>query len=772
MKLNKVFSLIVLCSFASQDAFANLQSYQLNPESDFVAPRWVYDAKSTSTKSAKVSDLIRAREFQMKGQNAACAQELRKAYPRYKQIQPWIITFELECAIEEAKSKGNAAPLVPSLVNVEKDLSRLFIGAQAQRAKVAWVSARLRLMESDIKGNRPRAWESAGKLQKLGTQLDKKDRAQLYRLMGELAFVQQRWDAAKEYFTRSMKDNENEEVRSRLKAVESILPKKAKEVEAAKPEQVTNPALEVTADEIELVQKVTVALGSGELLSAVEVAIKLIRQFPGGVRAKWAADRVLEAYLSLVDKSDPKFVPVRENIVAEMAKADSDRLTEWARVIYNRAQYADSLKLSERAIANAERGVPNARMYELAADSALNLEKYVEAKKYYQVLISDYGGTTSAREALLRSALIDYRKAQYISTITQLERLLVLPQADNYEVVARYWLWRSQQKLKSDQAQGTADILIQKYPFSYYGLRAQLERNNGILEKISGKEKLETTLWLTDTEKENFDRVRLLLSAGWLDEAQAELKLWPDPIRPRDKAVLSLVYAAAYGYGSAVRLANEAWDEDPTLRKDPLFTVAFPTEFKTDIQTQATARKVDPKLVAALIKQESAYQVKAVSSSSAYGLMQMIAPTARDVAGELKIKDLDIPQDMFVPATNIKMGTYYLAQMVQKYNGFVPLALAAYNAGPARIDRFIRSRPSLEKLSQSRSGDPDEELWVDELPWSETSFYVKAILRNYLLYQLFENNRISVAFPVWNEGAVKVTPRTPSSVRKSSKFKN
>lgn len=773
MKLNKIFSSAFLTIFASQSAFANLQSYQLK-ESEFITPRWVYEAKSSVPQSKKVGDLIRARDFQLKGQNSVCVQELRKAYPRHKQIQPWIITFELECALAEAKTKSDASVLVATLTNVEKDMSRLFIGAQAPRAKSAWVDARLRLMESDIKKNRTRAWDSAARLQKMGNQLDKKERSQLYRLMGELAFVQQRWEAAKEYFTRSLKDGDNEELRGRLKAVESIIPKKVKDSAAqAKPEQVTNPALEVSADELELVQKVTVALGSGELLSAVEVAIKLLRQFPGGVRAKWAADRILEAYLSLVDKSDPKFIPVRENIVSEMAKADSERMTEWARIIYNRAQYADSLKLAERAISSAERGVPNSRMYELAADSALNLEKYVEAKKYYQILINEYGGTTSSREALLRSALIDYRRGQYIGTVTQLERLLVLPQADNYEVIARYWLWRSQQKLKSDQAQATADQLIQKYPFSYYGLRAQIEKNSGIIEKPTGKEKLDTTLWLTETEKKNFETVRLLLSAGWLDEAQAELKLWPDPIRPREKAAFALVYAAAYGFASAVRLANEAWDEDQSLRKEPLLSVAFPTEFKTDIQAQASVRKVDPKLISSLIKQESAYQVKAISSSSAYGLMQMIAPTAREVATELKIKDLDIPEDMFVPSTNIRMGTYYLAQMIQRYNGFVPLALAAYNAGPTRLDRFIRARPSLAKLSQSRSGDPDEELWVDELPWGETSFYVKAILRNYLLYQLFENNKIQVSFPAWSEGAVKAAPRTPASAgRKSSKSKN
>jgi soluble lytic murein transglycosylase len=771
----KLFASISLVGFVAQAAQANLQSLAIKPETEFATARWIYDAKPAAPakdRSGKYGELVRAKEALLKGQPAVCVQELRKAYPKNKNLQPWIITVELECALEEAEEKKSTASLYPSIVTLEKDMSRLFVGAQASRARNSWVQARMKLLEGDIKTNRVRAWESAEKLQKLIAHVDKKDRANLYRAMGELAFIQQRWEAARDYFNRSLKENDNDELRGRIKAVESILPKKVKDVEPAKSEQVTNASLEASADELELVQKITVALAAGELLAAVETSVKLLRAFPGGVRAKWAAERVLEAYLSLIEKTDPKYGPIRENVVVEMAKADSERLTEWARVIYNRAQYSDSLMLAERAIANAERGIPNARMYELAADSAMHLEKYNEARKHYQILITQYGGTTSAREALLRSALIDYRRAEYISTVTQLERLLVLPQSENYEVIARYWLWRSLQKLKSDQAQSAADALIAKYPFSYYGLRAQIEKSNGILEKAAGKEDLQTTLWITGTEKENFDRVKSLLAAGWLEEGQAELKSWPDPVRPRDKAAMALIHAAAFGYGTAVRLSNEAWDEDPSLRKEPLFGAAFPPEFKTEIQKQASARKVDPKLVSALIKQESAYQVRAVSSSSAYGLMQMIPPTAREIADALKIKDLEIPKDMFVPATNIRMGTYYLAEMLEKYNGHVPLALASYNAGPTRIDRWLRARPSLQKLSFVRSNNPDDELWYDEIPWSETSFYVKAILRNYLLYQLFEHGKVAVSFPVWSEGSVKPSPRTPASLRSSPRLKS
>lgn len=770
MQLNNFFkkALIVFVGLSAQLANANLQNFTIRPEKEFSSPRWVYDVNPTpGTKdlSGAYAGLVRARQFQLKGQNAACAQELRRLSSKFKVVQAWMSTVELECAIEEAKVKDSTAPLSAALVGIEKDLSRLFVGAHANRARNAWIQARLILLEKDIKSNRLRAWESAEKLQKVIGQLEKKDRAQLYRFMGELAFVQQRWEASRDFFNRSLRESDNEEIRGRLKAVESVLPKKVKDAAATEPkaDQVTNPSLEASADELELVQKTTVALGTGELVAAVESAMKLIRQFSGGVRAKWATERVLESYLSLIDKTEPKFQPVRESILSEMMKADSERLTEWARVMYNRAQYTDSLALSERAISNSEAGVVNARMYELAADSARNLEKYNVARKYYQVLIQNYGGTTSAREALLRSALIDYRQGEYIGTVTQLERLLVLPQAENYEVVARYWLWRALQKLKSDQAQVAADLLIERYPFSYYGLRAQIEKNNGVLEKAPGKEELQMNVWMTATEKENLERVKTLLSAGWLEEAQAEIKSWPDPVKPRDKATLALIHAAAFGYGSAVRLANEAWDDDASLRKEPLFSVAFPTEFKNEIQKQASLRKVEPKLISALIKQESAYQVRAVSSSNAYGLMQMIGPTAREVAADLKIKDIEIPKDLFIPATNIRMGTYYITQLLQRNSGHVPLALASYNAGPTRVDRWVKARPSLQKLATIRTENPDDELWFDEIPWAETSFYVKAILRNMLLYQLFENGKVSVTFPVWSENAIKGVPRMPAS---------
>jgi soluble lytic murein transglycosylase len=209
------------------------------------------------------------------------------------------------------------------------------------------------------------------------------------------------------------------------------------------------------------------------------------------------------------------------------------------------------------------------------------------------------------------------------------------------------------------------------------------------------------------------------------------------------------LFGAALNYSAAINLVNKAWDDQADLRREPFLSLDFPNEFKSEIKTQAGLYSVSPYLVMGLIKQESAYQIHAVSSAPAYGLMQMIAPTAKEVAGELKIPNLTMPDSLFDPNQNIHMGTYYFSKMLARYSGNVPMALAAYNAGPGHFDRWLKSRPSLKNLAQSRDPDADQELWFDELPWSETSFYVKAILRNYLLYRVLDQGSQKISFPVW-----------------------
>jgi soluble lytic murein transglycosylase len=101
--------------------------------------------------------------------------------------------------------------------------------------------------------------------------------------------------------------------------------------------------------------------------------------------------------------------------------------------------------------------------------------------------------------------------------------------------------------------------------------------------------------------------------------------------------------------------------------------------------------------------------------------------------------DADIPKDLADPGTNVRFCAYYLSKLIKKFGGSIPLALAAYNAGPTRITQFMNSQTGGLK-----------DTWVDELPWAETSYYVKSILKNYVMYRVLYGGLTQLPTPPWS----------------------
>ena len=605
-------------------------------------------------------------------------------------------------------------------------------------------------------------------------------RAKFYRLIGELSFSDQKLEAAREYFARSLKEADSEDLRKRLGQIDVALTlKKGKKLvpsPSAEKEKgpVAGPSPDVTAakqalsslsiyevnvlneqssEEQELATRITFFLKGGDFLGATTEGVKLIKRFPGSTRAKWAQERIIESYLSLADRADDKndkYEVLKRSMLQQMLAVDSERQYDWAKTLNSRGFCNEALELIKKSIGHVESSSRSTKFLELGAHAAYQQDKFNEALVFYNELILRHSGTPAFREALFKSALLYYRQKDFPQSVNRLERLLSVPQSENYELQARYWLWRSLQNLKSERADDQAQVLLDKFPLSYYGLRARIEKNDGFFEmKYEKPTKTETSIWITNKIRLNWERALILIQAGWIEEAQADIKELPLPTSPEEKVLRARVLAAALNYGPAIKLITDAWEEEPGLRQEIFFGIAYPKEFQVPIDENAKLRGLSPYLVRGLIKQESAFQMKAVSSSNAYGLMQMIPPTAKEIATDLKIEHLEIPQDMFNPIQNIRMGTYYLAKVMKQFNNHVPLALASYNAGPTRMDRFVKQRPSLANLMAHPTSNPEDELWFDELPWSETSFYVKAILRNYILYQSFDLGRVSISNPIW-----------------------
>lgn len=146
----------------------------------------------------------------------------------------------------------------------------------------------------------------------------------------------------------------------------------------------------------------------------------------------------------------------------------------------------------------------------------------------------------------------------------------------------------------------------------------------------------------------------------------------------------------------------------------------YPLKFSGSISKYSSQMQVDPYLISAIIKSESNFNQYAVSRKGAVGLMQLSPSTAKWVAQKLKIPYSY--NDLFDPDYNIRIGSWYIKYLINYYNGDVKLAVAAYNAGLANVDRWLAKtkRYTIE---------------VTEIPFKETNHFVKRVFKSYEMYK-------------------------------------
>ncbi len=156
----------------------------------------------------------------------------------------------------------------------------------------------------------------------------------------------------------------------------------------------------------------------------------------------------------------------------------------------------------------------------------------------------------------------------------------------------------------------------------------------------------------------------------------------------------------------------------------------YPT---VNIPGSGTSHGAPDALVLAVIRQESGFDRTAISRADARGMMQLLPGTAKRVA-----KDLSLPYKTsrltVDPQYNIRLGRTYLSQMLERFAGSVPLALAAYNAGPHRVDRW------LQLFGDPRTGQIDMIDWMESIPFAETRNYVQRVTEAQRVYEYLLDN--------------------------------
>ncbi|HRN08580.1 MAG TPA: transglycosylase SLT domain-containing protein, partial [Ottowia sp.] len=211
------------------------------------------------------------------------------------------------------------------------------------------------------------------------------------------------------------------------------------------------------------------------------------------------------------------------------------------------------------------------------------------------------------------------------------------------------------------------------------------------------------------------NRALLAIALGLRGDGVREWNYWTNLHVPGGMGDRELLAAADFA------CARQVWDRcinaSERTKSFMDFSQRFPTPHRDAVVRQSQAIGLDPAYVYGLIRQESRFVMDARSGVGASGLMQVMPATARWTARKIGL-DGFVPSQINDRDTNILIGTNYLKLALDDFQGSMPMAAAAYNAGPGR-PRNWRNGPVLEGA-----------IWAENIPFNETRDYVKKVLSN------------------------------------------
>ncbi len=695
-----------------------------------------------------------------KGQWLECAHSGRSGFAQSGIVKGWILKSWIRCAYNNDSEKKRPDEILAAIRSWNQN-TQLRDGPWKNDLMNEIVRARLWVVETVLKTNPTLAKEYLTALFEEIPGDDKKSRARAWAMAGDMAQIKHDLAAAADAFEQSLKEKDDKAVSEKYSSALLALSRsnsttKVRPVDSgeAPPEKTVINDLEKQYEE-----RFRTSGKENDLMILFEDCVAYLNALPNGLKSKWAASKILEIHQTVWDRlgeTNPqdKWKLVYSRVISTLEKIDQQRILDWLPVFFRRGDYEMTLRLADRIKSNYANTVSGSTVLWLGGRSAQLTGNSKKVEQYFTQYLEMHGGGEMARDVQFHLAMTYLRTKSFPSAIAILERLLQSPQVDRMELNARYWMVRALQATQNPRAIDESRRVIDNFPFSYYGIRLRAELQNGNFEwPFASKSlvSLKAKIHLNAVQKRAWDRMQWLRGNGWILEAQAEAQSLAVPADPTSKVLFAQELSKVESYPSVIKLLSDAGDAAPDLRSSEIIQLGLPQIYQDIIAKEAKKRSMNPILVRSLIRQESAFFPRAVSSSNALGLMQLIPPTAKEVAQDLKISALEIPEDVFSPPTNVQMGTFYLAKLLKQFDGSVPVALASYNAGPRRMQNFLRSRAELRAQAVKTTSDPWDEMWIDELPWAETTYYVKAILRNTILYKTLEQQRVTLQGVLWQD---------------------
>ena len=403
-----------------------------------------------------------------------------------------------------------------------------------------------------------------------------------------------------------------------------------------------------------------------------------------------------------------------------------------------------------RTVQQIERRYPSSSWLERAwfslANSRLVKRELDEANRFYRKMADGFSSGRRVTRAHWRVAWYHYRQRDYGRALALFtEHLQRFPRSP-HRPASLYWTARIREESGDPaQARSIFQAITELFSNHYYAHRSR-ERLAGnpptetdraavepTLSAILDRFKRRTTARFSSKAAQVPDlpgrlsaRVRTLGLIRMFEAAAGEyLRTSPNTRGTRLQAAM-LLHRGGHYRASTSHLQQLfpgfVYRSFATLPRE-IWRMLLPIEHAPFFAREARRHGLDPYLLVALVRQESAFDPRAVSSAQARGLMQLIPPTARRVARQLQLDRFSIDQ-LFLPQLNIRLGSQYLADRLAQFEGNVDQAVASYNAGPDPVNLWLSEGDYREAAE-----------FVENIPFTETRNYVKILHRNYRLYK-------------------------------------
>jgi soluble lytic murein transglycosylase len=436
----------------------------------------------------------------------------------------------------------------------------------------------------------------------------------------------------------------------------------------------------------------------------------------------WKMKSLSQSQLNSIPDTNDDAGARRLYLLMELARDRGDSTTQQSIVTQMETRFPDSPWLAEALYSSGN-------MY-------LLLKDYPHAITYYGELATRFPTNKYAPSAHWRAGWFNYRLGQYPEAARLFDEQIRVYAGGKEIPSALYWRARiyEDQEQKPAAAAAYYRTIVRVFPHFYYAMLAQdrLTRLGAVTpDTIAGLDTLQPTTIpeLTDDVPEDDPHVvkaRLLANAGLNEYIAPEIRA-SDGSDEWGAFAEAEIYASDGETWRAMRLLKRAipFYTSAPLEAIPVayWRILFPEMYWTDIKAEAERNGLDPYMVASLIRQETEFNPGAVSNKNAYGLMQLLPAVGKSLARQEGIPHFQT-SSLLNPSTNIRLGTLYLKQTLNKFGGQPEYAFAAYNAGDDRV---------IDWQSIGNYHGIDE--FVESIPFTETREYVQAILRNEQIYR-------------------------------------